>query len=933
MLVEPVHRGILAADIEGFGRLERSNPVRVRLRTALYRLIDQSLAQAGIEPWRCEQTDHGDCVLILLEPQIPKARLLNPFVPRLTAALGRHNRASSAEERLRLRLVIHAGEILRDAHGYSGEDLNQAFRLLDSEPAHTCLAEAPADLAVIVSDAIYQAIVKHGYRRIDPSAYRLVRIVAKETNVEAWVYAPKAPTLTPRPRAARVVTPPSAAEHQGPIPTQLPPDVAAFTGRRRELRRLRGLLATAVRRPAAVLIAIDGIGGIGKSALAVHAAHAVAAQFPDGQLYVDLGGSSAGVGAMAAQDAIGRFLRALGVDGGKVPIRLEEATEQFRSLLAGRRILVLLDNAADATQLEPLLPVAPGPAAVITSRNAMLVLDGAVHLHLDVLPPKESVALLRRLAGDDRVTAEPATAETVAQQCGFLPLALRIAGARLAARPSWPLHALAEQLADERGRLDHLQLGDLAVRASFQLSYQALLDSEDGLLAARVFRLLGLLDGPDISIPVAAALIDKSAATVEAVLERLVDAQMLQSPIPGRYRLHDLLRLFAREQAHRQERPAAQRAALRRALRCYLTTTQRANRLLAPANLRRDVGGNVDGVGLGDRQHAILWLEAERDNLIAAAQQAAAEPERLGAVTVEMAAALFWFLQARGYWRDWRTLNQLALQVTRRLSDRKGQGQALSDLAGAYHRLGQVDEAIACLEESLRICRELGDSAGEQAVLSNLGIVYREAGRFGEAISSSERSLAICRESGDRYGEGMLLNSLGQIYREQRRFDAATTAYANSLRIFQEMGDAYGQGNALLNLGEASWATGRHEKAIDYCVRSLALFREIDDRPDEAESLWWLGNALDALGQREQALARRREAFAIFQAIGSPRAKQIEEHFDFVSIFVTNRTGQVLATSIRKRARRAAALSGCTGGAGTSWLPRRGSRPRRGHPR
>src|SRR6266540_1223124 len=342
MLVEPVHRGILAADIEGFGRLERSNPVRVRLRTALYRLIDQSLAQAGIEPWRCEQTDHGDCVLILLEPQIPKARLLNPFVPRLTAALGRHNRASSAEERLRLRLVIHAGEILRDAHGYSGEDLNQAFRLLDSEPAHTCLAEAPADLAVIVSDTIYQAIVKHGYRRIDPRGYRPVTIIAKETNVRAWVHAPQAPTPTSRPRASRGMAPPSTAgRRQGPVPTQLPPDVASFTGRHRELRRLSGLLATAARRPAAVVVAIDGIGGVGKSALAVHAAHAAAARFPDGQLYVDLGGFSAGVAAMSPPEAIGRLLRALGVDGNSVPVGLQEATEQFRSLLAGRRALIL----------------------------------------------------------------------------------------------------------------------------------------------------------------------------------------------------------------------------------------------------------------------------------------------------------------------------------------------------------------------------------------------------------------------------------------------------------------------------------------------------------------------------------------------------------------------------------------------------------------
>jgi hypothetical protein len=627
MPVEPVHRGILAADIEGFGRLERSNPVRVRLRAALYRLIDQSLAQASIDPWRREHTDHGDCVLILLEPQISKTRLLHPFIPRLAAALERHNQAAPFPERLRLRVVIHAGEIVRDAHGHSGEDLNAAFRLLDSQPAHASLAEAAGDLVVVVSDAIYQSIVKHGYGRIDPASYRAVTVMAKETNTTAWVHAPQAPPRKPRPRAARAAAPAAPAAPAGdaavPVPTELPADIVSFTGRRRELRRLRELLGTAGRRPTAVAAAIDGIGGVGKSALAIHAAHALARQFPDGQLYVDLGGTSPGLAPLAPQEVLGRFLRSLGVDGEHVPVELEDAVARFRSLLAGRRILVVLDNAAGAAQVQLLLPATTGCAALITSRRVLVALESAVHVHLEVLSSNESVGLLRRLAGGERVAVELTAARTIAQQCGFLPLALRIASARLAARPSWPLHALAEQLADERRRLDRLQLGDLAVRASFQLSYDALLDAEGGPLAARAFRLLGLLDGLDVSIPVVAALVDRSPATVEPVLERLVDAQMLESPVPGRYRMHDLLRLFAREQAHQRERVAARRAALRRALRCYLATARHASRLVQPADLRRTVEGDTGGVELRDRRDALAWLEAERGNLIAAARQAA----------------------------------------------------------------------------------------------------------------------------------------------------------------------------------------------------------------------------------------------------------------------------------------------------------------------
>ncbi len=610
--------------------------------------------------------------------------------------------------------------------------------------------------------------------------------------------------------------------------------------------------------------------------MAIHAAHALAGQFPDGQLYVDLGGASPGRAPLAPQEVLGRFLRSLGVKGEDVPVRLEEAVARFRALLAGRRILVVFDNAANAAQVEPLLPGTTGFAALITSRQGLFALEGAVHLHLDVLSARESIGLLRRLAGAERITAEPAATRTIALQCGFLPLALRIAGARLAARPSWPLRALAEQLADERRRLDRLELGDLAVRASFQLSYDALLDTEGGTLAARAFRLLGLLNGLDVSLPVVAALVDRPPGTVEPVLERLVDAQMLESPVPGRYRMHDLLRLFAREQAHQHERVTARRAALRRALHCYLATVRHASGLVQPADLRRSVGSEAGGVDLRNRGEALAWLEAERSNLLAAARQAADEPGSLASMPVLLADAMSWFLQVRGYWQNWEALNELAVQSTRRAGDRSGESQALSDLAGACLRLGRVDEAIRWLERSLQIRRDLGDRAGEGGTLSNLAIVYQEAGRPDEAVSSCEKSLIIWREVGHRYGEATALNNLGKIHRQQRRFGAATVAYTNSLNIFQELADAYGQGNALTNLGEIYCATGRAEEAVDCCKRSLELFREVGDRSDEAEALLRLGYAWDALGRQERARSCWYDAFVIFQAIGAPKAKELE---------------------------------------------------------
>jgi tetratricopeptide (TPR) repeat protein len=878
MPVEPVHRGILAADIEGFSRPERSNPLRVRMRDALYGLISRSLRESGIESGRAEETDHGDCVLILFDASIPKARLFDPFLHRLNAALARRNRDLPRNERLRLRIVIHAGELLRDAHGHSGEDLNTAFRLLDSDILRANLAAASGDLAVIVSDSIYQAIVKHGYGRIEPAAYRPVSVIAKETTAIGWIYLPESPRRAVASALHRAGSNQPARGRVGiSHATQLPADAVGFTGRRRELRRLRQLLGAAGRGSGVPVVAIHGIGGVGKSALAVRAAHSLAARFPDGQLYVDLRGSTATPESMQPLEAMGRFLRALGLADEDVPQSLEDATDHFRTLLSGRRVLVVLDNAADAAQVEPLLPTTIGCAALVTSRQGLLAFHEAVPQELNVLSPEESVRLLRRLAGAERVGADPTAAMAIAAHCGHLPLALRIAGARLAARGSWPLRALAEQLADTRHRLDRLQVGDLVVRASFQLSYQALLDSEGGILAARTFRLLGLLDGPDVGIPVAAALVDRPPVEVETVLEQLTDAHMLESPVPGRYRLHDLLRLYAREQANEQERPSARRAALRRALRCYLATTRRANRLMQPPDLGRGIGSEAGSVQFDDPRDARAWLDAERVNLLSAARQVSAEADALAVMTVDLAEALFWYLQASGFWADWLAVNELAVEVTRRLGDRQGESQSLSDLAGAHHRLGRVSEAIVGLESALEIHRESGDRIKEALVLSNLGIVYRDASRFEEAISCCERSREISRDQSDPYGEAVTLNTLGKIYHELERFDEAISAYGQSLGIFEDSSNRYGQGNVLANLGEVCRVAGRTAEAVECCERSLRLFREVGDRSDEAEALLRLGRALAALGERERAREAWRESLAIFEAMSASRAKQVED--------------------------------------------------------
>jgi DNA-binding SARP family transcriptional activator len=350
------------------------------------------------------------------------------------------------------------------------------------------------------------------------------------------------------------------------VPRQLPPAVAGFAGRDAELGWAQQVLGAAGGQGRVAIGAIQGIGGVGKSALAIHAAHGLAERFPDGQLYVDLHGATAGVAPLKPLEVLGRFLRTLGVDPAAIPGDPEEAGAVFRSRVADRRLLLVLDNAADAAQVRPLLPASPGCGVLVTSRRALMSLDGASHVHLDVLAPDEALELLGRLAGKDRVAAEPEAAMEVVGCCGCLPLALRVAGARLAARPTWPIAVLAGRLGDEQRRLDELEYADAGVRTSFQVSYRQLCASHDPVdrAAAQALGLLGVLDGAEVGMPVVARLLEVPEVAAEQVLERLVDAHLLQTPSPGRYRLHDLLRLYVRELACQQHGERVRAAALTR---------------------------------------------------------------------------------------------------------------------------------------------------------------------------------------------------------------------------------------------------------------------------------------------------------------------------------------------------------------------------------
>jgi DNA-binding SARP family transcriptional activator len=471
------------------------------------------------------------------------------------------------------------------------------------------------------------------------------------------------------------------------VPRQLPVSGDRFTGREAALKALAEAFGSGdgdgPARRSMMICVISGMAGVGKTALVIHWAHRLADRFPDGQLYVDLHGATARLRPLEPLEVLGRFLRALGTDPTAVPTTAEEAGAAFRSRMAGRRVLVVLDNAADAAQVTPLLPGSPGCGVLVASRQALVSLDAA-HLHLDVMEPDEAVELLGRLAGRERMAAEPEAAAEVASLCGCLPLALRISGARLAARPTWPVRALAERLGDVQRRLDELEIAETGVRASFAVSWRQLStgdDAADRSLAA-AFALLGVLDGPEVSLPVAARLLEASEEAAERVLERLVDAQLLETPAPGRYQLHDLLRLYVRELAERHHDESARAAAVTRALGFYAATAWQTLPLLRPGDYRltrMDDRLSKGGLELADEQSALEWLEAQRVNLLAAVRQAAATPGVPGEIAIQLAQALFGFFSVRSHWQDWVQVNQIALGVARRIGDPAAQAQAHND--------------------------------------------------------------------------------------------------------------------------------------------------------------------------------------------------------------------------------------------------------------
>ncbi len=663
------------------------------------------------------------------------------------------------------------------------------------------------------------------------------------------------------------------------VPELLPHGVTGFVGRRAELARLGELVPAAVAAAPVVISAVEGAAGVGKTALAVRFAHQVAGRFPDGQLYLDLRGFDPRQPPLPAGEALGALLLGLGLAAAALPAGAAARSALFRGAVAGKRMLVLLDNARSSEQVRPLLPGAGGCLVLITSRNSLgglVARDGAYRLTLDVLPPDEAHELIGRVAGEHRAAAEPAAVAALARLCGYLPLALRIAAERAAANPHTTLAALVTALDAERDRLDLLATADgdqtTAVRAVFSWSYQAL-----PAAAARLFRLLGLHPGPAFSDLAAAAIAGLTPAATRPLLDTLTAAHLLQPAAPGRHRFHDLLRVYAADRAAADEPAPDRAAATTRILTWYLHTAAAAARVLHPGRRLVEVGPLDPAVpsipAVADQQRALSWYQAEYVNLVAAVHHAAKVGEDTAAW--KLAVILASYMDLRKHWTDWIETHETALSAARRLGHRGGESTLLNGLGVAYVQLERYPEALAVYQQAAAVRREEGDRWGESTVLGNIGDVYYWLGRYDEACAHFELALRGCRETGNREAEAGALSNLGEAYREMGRYADALEHSAAALAIFEAIGDAFGEGIAQASLGQTCQRMGRSVDALHHFERALTAGRRIGDRFGEAECLESIGAVLHEMGETASARRSRQQALAIVDQLSGPRADDI----------------------------------------------------------
>lgn len=685
----------------------------------------------------------------------------------------------------------------------------------------------------------------------------------------------------------RAAVPPA---RPGPVPAQLPMPVPSFVGRAGELAQLDAILAGATTagaadtnltsQPAVVISALSGTAGVGKTSLALYWAHQVAARFPDGQLYADLRGFDPGGSALDPADAAWGFLDALGVAAERIPTGMDARTALYRSLLAGRRMLVVLDNARDAGQVRPLLPGTPECLVVVTSRNQLtplLVAEGARPLNLDLLTVADAHELFTARLGAARVAAESDAVAEIIARCARLPLALAVVAARAACQPQLRLADLARELRDAPDAawaLDTFHGGDPAsdVRTVFSWSYRAL--STD---AARLFRLQGLHPGPDITAPAAASLAGLPLRRTRALLAELTRAHLVTEHTPGRYASHDLLRAYATEQVTLHDSDDTRHAAVHRMLDHYLHGAHLSATLMeephfAPITPDPPRPG-VTPCELTTPEEALLWFTTEHPVLLGAVRLAADIGSDTHTWQLAWAATLF--LVRCGHWADNAEVNTASLDAARRLKDSLAEAHAHHGLAFGHARSGRFDLAHSHFQDALRLFEEAGDHTNQARIHLSLGWHHDRERSFAVAISHAERALGLFRAAGNRTAQTMVLNDIGWQHAHLGNHQLGLTYCNQALAAFQETGERSGEAATWDSLGYIHHQLGDHHRAVACYQRSIEQFRELGDRYNEAVTLANLGDTQHDAGAPAEARRARLHALEILSELGHPDADRL----------------------------------------------------------
>jgi tetratricopeptide (TPR) repeat protein/transcriptional regulator with XRE-family HTH domain len=647
----------------------------------------------------------------------------------------------------------------------------------------------------------------------------------------------------------------------------LPRDITSFTGRQQELRELvETAVGAAGSRGVVGIHAIGGMAGIGKTAFAVHAAHQLADRFPAGQIFLPLHGHTPGQQPVEPVEALASLLLTMGIPAGQIPPGVEARMALWRDRLAGRQLLLILDDAASSEQVRPLLPGAGGSLVLVTSRRHLSALEDAAAISLDTLAPEEAAALLIRLAARPGLSpADPAVGK-LTQLCGYLPLAIGMTARQLHHHPAWSLAGRAAELAAARDRLELMATENLSVAAAFNLSYGDLTADQQ-----RLFRRLGLHPGSDIDAYAAAALDSTDLAAARRDLEALYDQYLLTEPTQGRYRLHDLIREHARALAGRIDPDGDRDQATARLLDYYQHTAAVAEDCLtrqtrtrpSPAVLAATPTAVPD---LPDSMQALSWARAERANLLACLDHATrtGQNSRIVAVTAAMAA----LLHRDGPWTDAISRHTTAVQAARHLGDQLSEASALNDLGFVRSRAGDYAGAVPALEVALDIYRDLGDRLGQANTLSNLGVARAYTGDLADAAGALEVALGIYRDLGDRLGQASALNDLGFARARAGDYGGAAEAHEAALGIYRDLGDRYGQGRVLNNLGFERNSTGDYAGAVQAIEAALDICRDLGDRPGQARALGNLGAVRTYNGDLADAAGALEVALDIYRDLG-----------------------------------------------------------------